>query len=121
MQRTAAPANDSGRYTEGNPSRGIPATVVGAVEMNLIQEEIVNVVLDAGITLDDATEDQLLAAIRVIISRGGTSIANFAIANNTGPANITTIPALDNALVKGARILFDILRRTDTQDLNEIG
>jgi len=72
MKRTTAPGATVGnRYTEGDPGGGIPATVVGDSEMNNIQEEIVNVVLDAGIALDGAIENQLLLAIRIILGLGG--------------------------------------------------
>jgi hypothetical protein len=38
MKRTTAFGNSSNRYTEGNPALGVPPTVVGAEEMNNIQE-----------------------------------------------------------------------------------
>jgi hypothetical protein len=119
MKRTTAEANDGNRYTEGNPSLGIPATVVGAEELNNIQEEIVNVVLDAGLTLNGADEDQLLEALQIIIGRGVTQ-ASQAIADNTGPADVTGL-VFDKANVIAARILFHIERRDDGQSAMESG
>ena len=65
LKRTDADGHDSNRYTEGNPSLGVPATVVGAEEMNNIQEEIATTVEGAGLTVDQtgSSEGQLLQAI----------------------------------------------------------
>ena len=119
MKRTDAEAHDSNRYTEGNPALGIPATVVGAEEMNNIQEEIVNVVLDAGITLSGSTETQLLAALNTIIGRGGTQLSQ-AITDNVSDTVITGL-VFDKTDYKGARALIDMHRRDDGQSANEIG
>jgi hypothetical protein len=51
------------RFTEGDPQQGIPATVVTAKWLNAVQEEVVNVIEDAGMAPDDAEDNQLLAAI----------------------------------------------------------
>lgn len=67
MHRTDAAGNDDNRFTNGNPSQGIPATVVDAKWLNAIQEEIVSVILAAGITLDDEDTAQLLAAINALV------------------------------------------------------
>ena len=119
MKRTTAEANAANRYTEGNPSLGIPATVVGGEEMNNIQEEIANVVEDAGITLNGAVETQLLQAIKIIMQNGGDQI-NQAITDNASPTNITGA-VWAKATVKGVRCLFQVDRRNDTQDATEIG
>jgi hypothetical protein len=119
VKRTTAEANDNNRYSEGNPSLGIPATVVGAEELNNIQEEIVNVVLDAGITLNGADETQLLQALNIILERGGTQI-DQAIDDNAGATNITGA-VWAKADIKGARCLFEVDRRNDSQDATEIG
>jgi len=122
MRRTAAEGNDSGRYTEGNPSLGIPATVVGAIEMNNIQEEIVNVILDAGITLDatGSTEDQLLSALKEIMARGGTETAMDLLDNQSSAQDVTAIPAFDKTEIKSAKVMVDVFRRDDGQHANEL-
>jgi len=121
MRRTEALGNDSNLYTEGNPTLGIPATVVGAIELNNIQEEIAETIEAAGITLDQTgvTFTQLRDAILSLISSGGTQ-GSIAIANNTGPSDVTGL-IFASASIKSARILFDIERRTDTQDVSEHG
>jgi len=63
MQRTVAPGNDNNLYTEGDPGLSIPATVVGALEMNNIQEELCNFIESVGITLDSGDLTQLEQAI----------------------------------------------------------
>ena len=119
VKRTDADGHDSNRYTEGNPSLGIPATVVGAEEMNNIQEEIVNVVLDAGLTLDGSDEDQLLEALKIIIARGGDQ-SSQTITDNA-PATVITNLVFDKANIKSARVYYDIFRRNDTQSASEVG
>ena len=121
MKRTTAEAHSANRYSEGNPSLGIPATVVGAEEMNNIQEEIVNVVLDRGLALDAGDETQLLQALRLLIGAGGQNIANFAIADNVSNTNVSVLTAFDKTTVKSARVSFDLLRRDDSQSKNETG
>ena len=118
MKRTTAEGNVSNRYTEGNPTLGIPATVVGAEEMNNIQEEIVNVVLDAGITLNGADETQLLQALKIILKRGGDQLSQSLDDNQTNTD--VTGAIFDKLKIKGARLLVDMFRRNDTQSANEI-
>lgn len=72
MKRTTAPGNVNNLYTEGNPP-ATPATVVGAAEMNALQEEVANAVEGAGIVLDENDDTQLLQAIRAIGGGGGGS------------------------------------------------
>jgi hypothetical protein len=53
-----------GRYFQpGNPAGGTLATVLQAEWLNMVQEEISNVVLDAGLVLDKANRNQLSQAI----------------------------------------------------------
>lgn len=59
-------ATIDGRFTEGNPTSGTPATVVNAQWMNAVQDEIVNVIAGAGIDLDKGNSSQLLAAISAL-------------------------------------------------------
>lgn len=128
MKRTTATGNDNNRYTEGNPALNIPATVVGAEEMNNIQEEIVNVVLAAGLTLDGGDENQLLEAINELIAAGGSPVGNPGSPNvqqsiNDNIGTPTTITGLDfdgNNEV-AAFIKYHIVRRDDGQNAVESG
>ena len=60
---TAPVSGTPGYATDGNPAVDIPATRFPAYAFNAIQEEIIGVILDAGITLDKTNNAQLLAAI----------------------------------------------------------
>jgi hypothetical protein len=120
MKRTTAEANVANLYDEGNPSLGQPATVVGAEEMNQIQEEIANAIELAGIALSVADDEQLNKAILARIAAGGTQIQQTL--DNNASAVVITGLVFDKALVKGARVLIDLFRRDDgPQDKNEIG
>ena len=66
----AAPGNV---FTEGDPSTGTPATVVSADWLNAVQAELANAIEAAGISLDKTNDAQLLAAIRVLQSGGGSN------------------------------------------------
>jgi hypothetical protein len=59
-------ATGDGRFTEGNPTTGTPATVVNAQWMNAVQDEVVNVIEGAGIDLEKTNSTQLLAAINAL-------------------------------------------------------
>lgn len=59
-------ATGDGRFTEGNPTTGTPATVVNAPWMNAVQDEIVNVIEGAGLGLEKTDSTQLLAAINAL-------------------------------------------------------
>lgn len=61
----AAPGN---LFTEGNPTAGTPATVVTDDWLNAVQEEISTVVEAAGIALSKPSNNQLLAALNVLLA-----------------------------------------------------
>lgn len=67
-------ATSDNKFTEGNPSTGAVATTVTADWCNAVQEEIVNVLLAAGITPAKANNAQLVAAIQSLISGGGIAV-----------------------------------------------
>jgi hypothetical protein len=63
----AIPAPGSqGFFSNGDPLTGLPATVVDAWWLNMIQEEIRNVVVAAGITPNKQDNSQLLQALAAI-------------------------------------------------------
>lgn len=109
-------------FTEGNPSLGIPATEVSDDWLNdTVQEELVRVVeTDAGLTLNKLDNTQLSQALNIIIGLGGTSQLSFAVANNVGPLDVTSL-VFNSVNVKAAHMHFDLERRTDSQDVNETG
>ena len=63
MFRTDAPGHVGNLYSGGNPLAGVEATVVLAECMNSFQEEIVNAILGAGLSLNRADNTELRQAI----------------------------------------------------------
>lgn len=54
---------NDGRFAAGNPQTGTPGTMVTSLFMNDLQDEVVNVIEDAGLVLDDADRHQMSKAI----------------------------------------------------------
>lgn len=52
--------SDSELFTDGNPSTGVVGTRVKADWLNAVQEELANVIENAGLTLDPDDDEQLL-------------------------------------------------------------
>jgi len=67
-------ATADGKFTEGNPTTGVPATTVTADWCNAVQDEIINVLLEAGIEPTKSNSAQLVAAIKSLIAGGGVSV-----------------------------------------------
>ncbi|NDV11685.1 hypothetical protein [Crenobacter caeni] len=70
-------------FTAGNSQTGVPATTPGAEFFDSVQEELCNVIEGAGIALDGNKRDQLLTAIKAIVSGSGLY----------SPASVNNIPA----------------------------
>lgn len=68
-------ATADNKFTEGNPSTGLIATAVTADWCNSIQEEIISVLVKAGITPLKTSTTQLLQAIQSLIAGGGVAVA----------------------------------------------
>lgn len=119
MHRIDAPGATAGNlFTEGNPALSVPATEVSDDWLNDVQEEIVNVILDQGISLVKGTQDQLLTAIQGIVGAGGTNIKLDPLANNTADQVISGL-SFDKTSVKAAFMIVDVDRRTSTQNEQE--
>jgi hypothetical protein len=95
-----------GYFTEGNPGTGVPATVVSADWANAIQEEILAVIVGAGLSADKTLQTQLYSAIKRLRLSGAVnsvSSANYTVTTtddyrsvfvSTGAADRTiTLPA----------------------------
>lgn len=65
---TGAGPNPDSYFTDGDPATSVPATVVTAEWLNMMQEEVVNVITGAGLTLDKADRTQLRAALSAMMS-----------------------------------------------------
>lgn len=117
--------NVANRFTEGTP--GVqPATVVSAAIANAWMQEIASVIQDVGIPLLTSgtdTEDQLLAAIKLLIGSGGiSSPVTQSITNNQASAvDVTDFDEVDKTVHKAFEFLYTIERSTDTQDVIETG
>lgn len=126
MKRTTASGFAVGNlYTEGDPGIPVPATIVGSIEMNNIQQELSNIVEKAGLTVDQGgtTFDQCHDAM-VLYSQGvSTDLQDdFTIANNeAGPTDVTGL-IVDKATYVGAIYSIDLYRSTAAPtELQELG
>lgn len=91
MRRTNGEHNDNGRFRPGNPLTGVRGTRVDAEWLNGVQEEIVNVILAAGLEPDGSSERQLVQAIQTMSS---PSFANLETASRLAafvPADSITV------------------------------
>ena len=69
MERINHPsATPDHKFTEGDPALGIPATTVTANHMNGVQEELIHILEEAGITPDGANLTQVLEALRALFA-----------------------------------------------------
>lgn len=74
---TPAAVGTQGYFTEGNPGLGQEATVMSADWANAVQEELMTVIEEAGLTADKSDSTQLLPAIKKVI---GSTDEAFAVA-----------------------------------------
>lgn len=90
MHRIDGPgATVDGKFTEGNPAAGVPATVVTAAWMTDVQEELISVLSTAGIAPVKGTQDQLLKAIRTIASGVVGQVRNLKMSVTAASASAT--------------------------------
>ncbi len=74
-----------GFWTNGDPETLTPATVPTQDWFNTVQEEMVGLVLEAGLTPDKADHTQLLAALRVLfVSATGGATSGAHLVENGG-------------------------------------
>lgn len=107
-------------FTEGNPGLGIPATVVTDDWANDVQEEIVNVILDQGITLVKGTQNQLLNAIKSLVGFGGNESNQVIDNNQASPVSITAL-LFSSGTIKAVQFDFEIYRQTASGSVMEAG
>lgn len=125
MHRIDSPgATIDNLFTEGNPSLGIPATEVSDDWLNDVQEEISNLIENQGITLVKGQQDQLEAAIALLVSGGigggGINIKIDPLLNATADQEITGL-VFDKLITKAVTVNFDIHRETDSSNVQETG
>ena len=109
------------KFTEGDPSLSIPATVVSDDWLNHVQEEIAQFIEFNGIVLSKLDDTQLIDAMLEFFKTGGRQAPiTQALANNSGPFDVAGL-TFDKTVVKSAAFLMDIERKTDTQNVQETG
>lgn len=114
------------KFTEGNATLAIPATIVSAAIMNALQEELCELIEASGQTLltsSTDTFDQLQEALSRLTKFGGRfAPVVFAPANNqASAADVTGFPNVDKALYKAFEFLFTCHRKTDSGYVKETG
>ena len=98
MHRPDTPGTGAGGvFVAGNPSIGVPATIVGAAWMNAVLEELIALLAAAGISPDKAVNTQVRDAVLALIETNARSIAGSRL-TVAAPAAVT---AGDPVLVGG--------------------
>lgn len=80
-------------FTNGDPNNAIAATIVDADWANSLQEEVCNVITDAGTTLSKTVRTQLRDAIKLSAQAGSARYAASTTAANTYTATLAPVPA----------------------------
>ena len=65
-------ATSDHQFTEGDPGNGVPATTVTAVHMNGVQNELVHIIEEAGLTPDESVHTQVLQALGELFQAKGS-------------------------------------------------
>jgi hypothetical protein len=89
-QADTAPATGTPGYaTDGNPATGVPATLWPSYQYNAIQEELIAILVAAGITPDRTSTSQIVAAIKRLVQKtvvlADTGAVNAYAATNAPP------------------------------------
>lgn len=80
-----------GKFTDGDPVAGIPASVASADQMNAVYDELINVITFAGVTPSPDTRDQLKQALDYY----------RAAENLTGTIPVARLPSIDANKLNG--------------------
>jgi hypothetical protein len=83
----------AGKFVDENPLMGTPGSLVPSQWGNAVTDEILSVILAAGLTPDEVNNTQLVAAIRMI-QKQPVLIADTGAANAYTAANAPALPAL---------------------------
>lgn len=117
-------ATDNGEWRPGNPASGQQATPMLAVYFNMLQRELVNLVIGAGLALNKSDDSQLFKAVQAVqaaastwakitgkpTTRDGFSITDVFTKTETSSAIQTAI----SALVASSPAALDTLKELAT-------
>lgn len=106
-----------GKFTDGNPLLSQPASLDPASWANAVTDELLNVILAAGLVPDETKHDQLLQAVQIL---GGTlltkSVAGGAAVTLTAAEGRNSIILLTGALTANINVIVPTVARfTETQ------
>lgn len=96
-----------GFFTEGNPLTSTPATDVKGDWLNAIQEELIAVIVGAGLTPTKGTNNQLASAITLGVTSTNDEIA---IANNVSNTNVAGY-SFDGLTTRTVEIEYSLYRK----------
>lgn len=68
VEPTPGTPGTPGYFTDGNPATNTPATIVSSDWFNAITDELLNILIVAGVTPAKATHNQVVTAIQLLIS-----------------------------------------------------
>lgn len=91
----------NGKFTDGNPLLGIPASRDPAGWANLVTDELLNVIRAAGLEPSESQSDQVLNAVRVIHLRHG-----YALDSGAANAYAATYGLWPGSVVDGVVLRF---------------
>ena len=69
MHKIDTPTSVNGAFVDKDISHGIPGTTVDASWLNAVQNELCNVITEAGLTLSKTNDGQLLLATKILINK----------------------------------------------------
>lgn len=97
----------TGLFVDGNPATGTPGTILSAVWLNAVQEEIIAVLTAAGIAVDISKTDQLSTAINTLLrGRATVNVAGGASVVLTAAQYTMPILILTGALTANINVIF---------------
>lgn len=110
MDRISGPgATPDNLFTEGDPSLGVDATTVTANWLNGVQEELIHILEEGGVTPDGATLTQVLEALQALFVRKD-------VPENTTVRNLLTLNAQTGSLPANGVFSWGALHVPDSTD-----
>ncbi|MDH1088851.1 hypothetical protein N5C79_20320 [Pantoea brenneri] len=106
ISNITATATKDGLFTNGSVASGVSPTILDAAWFNTIQNELVAIVQEGGLTLDPANDAQVLQAINVLLASrallGGNVDQQFFVKEPTMDGHAVTLGKMNAELAKKA-------------------